>query len=67
MQAVKELKAIVTENIKHGDQTLRMAGNELKKRYSGSFLGLAWSVVRPVLFIAVYWFGIEVGIRGENR
>ena len=39
----------------------------LKKRYSGSALGIGWSLVRPILFIFVYWFGIQIGIRGNRQ
>ncbi|RGD75517.1 ABC transporter permease [Anaerofustis stercorihominis] len=64
MSAIKSLIQMIKTNIKYRKQTFNMAIMTTKKRYSGSALGVAWSLVRPILFIFVYWFGIEIGIRG---
>lgn len=37
--------------------------NDLKSRYAGSFLGVAWAFVQPVLTILVFWFVFEFGFR----
>lgn len=37
--------------------------NDLKSRYAGSVLGVAWAFVQPVLTIAVFWFVFEFGFR----
>jgi lipopolysaccharide transport system permease protein len=37
-----------------------MTKREIKKRYQGSFLGLAWSFVTPLLMLAVYTFVFSV-------
>lgn len=55
---------ICKSNIKNRKKSLAMAKMTLKKRYSGSALGVGWSLVKPTLFIFVYWFGIQIGIRG---
>lgn len=64
VRAIKSLIEIIKSNIKNRKQSWKMARMALKKMYSGSALGVMWSLVRPVLFIFVYWFGIEIGIRG---
>jgi ABC-type polysaccharide/polyol phosphate export permease len=62
--AFRGLHEIVTTNVRNAGRTLAMARFELAKRYSGSLLGIGWAVVRPAVFIGVYWFAISVGLRG---
>ncbi len=62
--AWRGLREIVVNNASNVRRTLAMARFDLTKRYSGSLLGVGWAVVRPAVFIAVYWFAISVGLRG---
>ncbi|NTW71646.1 MAG: ABC transporter permease [Eubacteriaceae bacterium] len=55
---------LIKENIVNTGRTFEMSFKELEKRYSGAALGAVWAMVKPMLFIAVYWFAIDVGIRG---
>ncbi len=66
MNPFKALAEIISVNIKNISQTFSMAGSALKKHYSGSLFGWAWSIVRPLVFIGVYWFAIAYGIRGNK-
>lgn len=65
VEAVRAVRDIVRTNIRYGKQSLAMAGSVLKKDYSGALFSWAWAIVRPIVFIAVWWFGISVGIRGN--
>lgn len=58
---------MVRENLGNIGRTVEMSIKELNKKYSGTFLGVVWSLVKPMLFISVYWFAIEVGIRGGGK
>ena len=49
-------KEILNEHIKYREQVLKMAKADLVKTYSGSALGWAWAVIRPVVTILIYWF-----------
>lgn len=31
-------------------------GRELREQYAGSFLGILWSILQPLLFILLYWW-----------
>ena len=64
MGTIRNFIDIFKSNVKYAPQTWKMAKMTAKKRYSGSALGLFWSLVNPILFMFVYWFGIQVGIRG---
>ena len=43
-----------------------MAISTLKKFYGGTLFGWGWSIVKPLVFIAVYWFTMNIGIRGNK-
>jgi ABC-type polysaccharide/polyol phosphate export permease len=58
---------ILKENMRYKGRTLEMSVKELQKRYSGAALGAFWSLVKPLLFILVYWFAVSVGIRGGGN
>lgn len=34
----------------------KLAKNDFKKRYAGSYLGIVWAMVQPVVTVAMYWF-----------
>ena len=64
LYAIDNLIAMTRTNVEHFKLTLGMARVDLAKRYSGSTLGIFWAVVRPVVFISVFWFAVAVGFRG---
>lgn len=51
-------------NREYFPRTVAMSRVLLDKRYSGSLLGFGWALVKPSVFIAVYWFAVAIGIRG---
>lgn len=57
---------IVSSNIKNVKQMYGMAQIMLKRRYSGSMLGIIWALVHPTLYCVVYWLVVSVGIRRSN-
>lgn len=40
--------------------------NDFQARFAGSYLGLFWAYVQPVITIALYWFVFQVGLRSGN-
>ncbi len=42
---------------------LNLAKNDFKTKYAGSYLGIVWAFVNPVVTILVYWFVFEFGLR----
>jgi len=52
---------IFNEHKKYTEQVFKMAKADLVKTYSGSALGWAWAVIRPVVTILIYWFAMAVG------
>ena len=39
---------------------LRLAVNDFKKRYAGSYLGIIWAFVQPVVTVLLYWLVFDV-------
>ena len=42
---------------------MQLAKNDFKTRFAGSYLGVFWAFVQPVVTVFVYWFVFEVGLR----
>lgn len=37
----------------------KLAKNDFKKRYAGSYLGMVWAMVQPVVTVVMYWLVFE--------
>jgi len=40
----------------------KLAKNDFKTRYAGSYLGIVWAFVQPVITVVLYWFVFTVAI-----
>lgn len=43
-----------------------LAKNDFKTRYVGSYFGILWAFIQPVVTILVFWFVFEVGFRSSK-
>ena len=43
-----------------------LAKNDFKKKFAGSYFGILWAFVSPIVTICVYWFVFTVGMRGQS-
>ena len=34
----------------------RLSANDFKTKFAGSYLGIVWAFIQPVITILVYWF-----------
>ena len=41
----------------------RLSKNDFKTKYAGSYLGIFWAFVQPVVTTLVYWFVFQVGLK----
>lgn len=46
--------------------TMQLAKNDFKTKYAGSYLGIVWAFVQPIVTVLVYWFVFEKGLRSGN-
>lgn len=40
-----------------------LAKNDFKTKYAGSYFGIIWAFIQPVIMILVYWFALDIGLR----
>lgn len=43
-----------------------LSKNDFKIKYAGSYLGIVWAFIQPIVTIAVYWFVFQVGFRSGD-
>lgn len=43
-----------------------LAKNDFKTKYAGSYLGIIWAFIQPIVTIIVYWFVFEFGLRATS-
>lgn len=46
---------------------LKLAGNDFRTRYAGSYLGMIWAFIQPIVTILVYWFVFTVGFKPDMQ
>lgn len=42
-----------------------LAINDFKAKFAGSYLGMAWAFIQPIVTILVYWFVFEKGLKAN--
>lgn len=58
------LKIVVKEHISNLGVIGIMSVKTLKRQYSGTTMGIAWSVIKNLIFVGAYWFALSVGLKG---
>ena len=44
----------------------KLAKNDFKTRYAGSYFGVVWAMVQPVVIVLVYWFVFQIGLNNAT-
>ncbi|HJF65447.1 MAG TPA: ABC transporter permease [Slackia equolifaciens] len=60
------LREIFQENWEWRRQILNLAVIDLHKTVRGAVLGWAWLFVKPLTYIAVFWFALDLGLRAGD-
>ena len=64
---MKKQTSLPAEIIKGRKMIYKLAKNDFRTKYAGSYLGIVWAFIQPIVTVLVYWFVFEVGFRaGEN-
>lgn len=40
-----------------------LAMNDFKTKYAGSYLGIIWAFIQPIITVLIYWFVFQVGFK----
>lgn len=51
---------------KNKDLILYLSKNDLKTKFAGSYLGVIWAFVQPIITIVLYWFVFQVGLKSPG-
>lgn len=43
-----------------------LAKNDFKTKYAGSYLGIIWAFIQPIVTILLYWFVFQFGLRAGD-
>lgn len=44
----------------------QLSKNDFKTRFAGSYLGIFWAFVQPIVTVVLYWFVFEKGLRAAS-
>lgn len=45
---------------------LQLARNDFKTKFAGSYLGIVWAFIQPIVTVLVYWFVFEKGLKSNG-
>lgn len=60
---MKKILALPAELYQNRKLVLSLAKNDFKTKYAGSYLGIVWAFIQPIVTILVYWFVYSVGLK----
>lgn len=40
-----------------------LAKSDFKAKFAGSYFGIVWAFIQPIITVIVYWFALEIGLR----
>ncbi len=59
-------KTVLGEVFANPAMVRELAKNDFKTKFAGSYLGVAWGFIQPVVTILVYWFVFQVGLKQHD-
>jgi teichoic acid transport system permease protein len=62
----KAVFSLPLELIQNRRLIFNLSKNDFKTKYAGSYLGIVWAFIQPVVTILVYWFVFSVGMRSGS-
>lgn len=63
LRYAKLLWALPKEWVENRKLIFSLSKNDFKTKYAGSYLGIFWAFVQPVVTVVLYWFVFEKGLR----
>lgn len=58
--------SLIVELYNNKSLILNLAKNDFKTKYAGSYLGIVWAFIQPVITILIYWFVFEFGLKSSS-
>lgn len=64
---MKKFLSLPAEIYQNRRMIYKLAKNDFKTKFAGSYLGIIWAFIQPVVTVMVYWFVFTVGFRGGSE
>ena len=61
------IREIISDNYRYLGNNLRIALINLRKQNKGSDLGWVWTVLKPMLYIAMFYIAISLGFKSSKK
>lgn len=61
-----DIKYLFQELYRNKKMLYFLSVNDFKTKYAGSYLGVIWAFVQPVVTVLIYWFVFQVGFRSGS-
>lgn len=62
----RALIKLIMELFQNRKLIFNLAKNDFKTKYAGSYLGIIWAFVQPIVTVLLYWFVFEKGLRAQG-
>ena len=62
---IKEFYRFLKHIVESRKLLFTLSYNDFKEQYLGSYLGIIWAILRPLMFIGVMWFVFGVGFKSK--
>ena len=62
----EKVLALPIELIQNRKLIFSLAKNDFKTKYAGSYLGIVWAFIQPIVTVLVYWFVFQVGLKSPG-
>lgn len=63
---VKTFVSVPLDIYRNRDIIWDLVKNDFQARFAGSYFGIFWAFVQPVITMVLYWFVFQVGLRSGN-
>lgn len=60
------IKNLSSEIYRNRSLIWSLSKNDFKTKYAGSYLGITWAFIQPIVTVLVYWFVFQVGFRSGD-
>ncbi len=56
---------MIKKTMQNRKMVMKLAKNDFRTKYAGSYFGILWAFVQPVVTILLYWFVFQIGFRSQ--
>jgi len=65
LKLVQDMRIFLHEMIQNRAVFKSLVINDFKQRYLGSYLGILWAFIQPLITVLIFWFVFQVGFKTQ--